>query len=442
MRVRASLLALFLALGLVGCQTDQERALELLAGPGAGGGASAREALSEATRLDPALRAAWSRLADVELAESRWVEAEAAASHAITLSDTEAHDHETRARARVALERWAEAEPDITREIELGAPEGAARTRLGKVQEHLDRADDAIASYRRAIELDDANVEARLALARILIGRLDAASESDTWGGDDALREEAHVLLRAASAPSQGTPFAEEAMALSNALDALDQRAAALAARRQIAEMGILGLLGGGSETASPFGDAAALGNDTSALGALMGDSIGENFGFGGLGLSGIGEGGGGGEGTIGLGNIGTIGHGAGTGSGQGYGSGAGGLGRGRLGDATGREATVRVSATTRGALDEAAVLRVARRATGQLRFCYEQALRSDPALAGTMRIEATVNASGTAESARASGLGDATLQTCMSQSIGRAAFPPAAAATTVTVSVACTASP
>jgi hypothetical protein len=65
-----------------------------------------------------------------------------------------------------------------------------------------------------------------------------------------------------------------------------------------------------------------------SALGALMGDQIGGNFGFGGLGLVGTGMGGGGtGEGTIGLGNLGTIGHGAGTGTGSGYGSGAGALG-------------------------------------------------------------------------------------------------------------------
>jgi len=64
------------------------------------------------------------------------------------------------------------------------------------------------------------------------------------------------------------------------------------------------------------------------ALGALMGDQIGANFGFGGLGLIGTGMGGGGtGEGTIGLGNLGTIGHGAGTGTGSGYGSGAGRLG-------------------------------------------------------------------------------------------------------------------
>ncbi|MFO0710315.1 MAG: MG2 domain-containing protein [Sandaracinus sp.] len=80
----------------------------------------------------------------------------------------------------------------------------------------------------------------------------------------------------------------------------------------------------------------SAYGTDPmSALGALMGDQIGGNFGFGGLGLVGTGYGGGGtGEGTIGLGNLGTIGYGAGTGSGSGYGSGAGGFrGRGEGGE-------------------------------------------------------------------------------------------------------------
>jgi hypothetical protein len=61
------------------------------------------------------------------------------------------------------------------------------------------------------------------------------------------------------------------------------------------------------------------------AQGALLGGTIGDAFGSGGLGASGSGQGGGGtGEGTIGLGSLGTIGHGAGTGTGQGYGSGAG----------------------------------------------------------------------------------------------------------------------
>ena len=89
--------------------------------------------------------------------------------------------------------------------------------------------------------------------------------------------------------------------------------------------------VGAWNSPTSPYGQDTALGYDPmSALGALMGDSIGENFGFGGLGLRGTGRGGGGtGEGTIGLGNIGTIGHGGGGGTGSGYGRGAGGF-RGR----------------------------------------------------------------------------------------------------------------
>jgi hypothetical protein len=50
------------------------------------------------------------------------------------------------------------------------------------------------------------------------------------------------------------------------------------------------------------------------AVEELIGDAIGDAFGFGGLGLSGTGEGGGGTAGdTIGLGSIGTLGHGAGS---------------------------------------------------------------------------------------------------------------------------------
>jgi len=84
----------------------------------------------------------------------------------------------------------------------------------------------------------------------------------------------------------------------------------------------------------TPYGSAAALVAHLrlrtrrfgqSAQGNLMGSSIGDAFGYGGLGAAGSGMGGGGtGEGSIGMGNLGTLGHGAGTGTGQGYGSGAG----------------------------------------------------------------------------------------------------------------------
>jgi hypothetical protein len=282
---------------LLGCQSDAERARELLDGPGAGTGVAARDALVEATVLDPTLRQAWSRLADEELAASRWAEADAAAERAIALSDTSAHEHEVRARALVSLERWADAEREITREIETGAHEGPewageapARTRLGKVQEHLERPDDAIASYRRAIEVVDGagSVEARCALARVLISRLQTASEDEAWEGDDAALTEVRALLDGARDVATGTPFAEEVVSLSQDLSALDARAAMRAAREQASQSGILALLGErGTAIQAPFGPPDGL---DAALGNLVGGEIGGNFGSGGLG--GIGEGG------------------------------------------------------------------------------------------------------------------------------------------------------
>lgn len=447
MSLRALLLtslALVSWIALPGCQTDQERARELLEGAGAGTGTSARDALVEATTLDPTLREAWSRLADVELEASHWVEADAAATRAISLSDGSAHEHEVRSRALIALERWADAEPEITREIELGATEAPARTRLGKVQEHLDRPDDAMTSYRRAIELDAAAVEARLALARILIGRTETASQADAWDGDDEVRTEVRSLLEGARSPAEGTPHAEEVVALGQDLSTLDQRADALIARRAVLEQGILGILGQMGTVESPWGRDTALGRDegsaAGALSALMGDQIGDSFGFGGLGLRGTGRGGGGEE-SIGLGNMGTIGHGAGGGSGQGYGSGGLGGGVGRIAR-DGPGATVSLSAQANGALDASTVESVVRRYSGLLRACYERSLRADPSLAGTMRLEASISAAGTVESPRASGLGDADLASCMSRALGRAAFPPSSGTTSATVSVVCAAAP
>lgn len=84
--------------------------------------------------------------------------------------------------------------------------------------------------------------------------------------------------------------------------------------------------------TGAPRDSDEALGSDPEdALGHLMGGSVGDSAGYGGLGLRGTGRGGGGtGAGTIGLGSLGTVGHGAGGGSGRGYGRGSAGVGYGR----------------------------------------------------------------------------------------------------------------
>ena len=134
-----------------------------------------------------------------------------------------------------------------------------------------------------------------------------------------------------------------------------------------------------------------------SALGALMGDSIGENYGFGGLGLRGTGRGGGGtGEGTIGLGNLGTIGHGGGGGSGSGYGRGAGGF--------RGRDAKVPQirsgNADVRGSLSKEVIRRVIQRHINEVRFCYEQELNSRPDISGRVQVKFIISPSGAVQAA------------------------------------------
>jgi hypothetical protein len=199
-------------------------------------------------------------------------------------------------------------------------------------------------------------------------------------------------------------------------------------AREQAATAGAIGVLqamaGAWNSPTSPYGRDTALGTDPmSALGALMGDQIGGNFGFGGLGLRGTGRGGGGtGEGTIGLGSLGTIGHGAGTGSGSGYGSGAGGF--------SGRRSTVpRIrtgDADVRGSLSREVIRRVIRRHINEVRFCYEQELAQRPDLAGRVTVSFIISATGAVQTATVSNttLNNARVEGCIVQAVRRWTFP------------------
>ncbi len=199
-------------------------------------------------------------------------------------------------------------------------------------------------------------------------------------------------------------------------------------AKEQAKTAGILGTLaqmtGSFNSPTSPFGRDTALGNDPmSAMGALMGDQIGDNFGFGGLGLRGTGRGGGGtGEGTIGLGNMGTIGHGAGGGTGSGYGRGAGGF--------SGRSSKVPKirsgTADVRGSLSKEVIRRVVRRHINEVKFCYERELNTRPDLAGRVAIKFIISATGAVQSANVanSSLGNANVEQCVAQAVRRWAFP------------------
>jgi hypothetical protein len=207
-----------------------------------------------------------------------------------------------------------------------------------------------------------------------------------------------------------------------------DPHMARAKAREEAMQAGIIGILksnvGAWNSPTSPYGRDTALGNDPmSALGALMGDQIGSNFGFGGLGLRGTGRGGGGtGEGTIGLGNIGTIGHGAGGGNGSGYGRGAGNF--------RGRDAKVpRIrtgTADVRGSLSKEVIRRIIRRHINEVRFCYEQELNQRPDLQGRVAVKFIISPTGAVQNAMvaSSDMGNPRVEGCIANSVKRWTFP------------------
>ena len=183
----------------------------------------------------------------------------------------------------------------------------------------------------------------------------------------------------------------------------------------------------------SPFGRETALGQDPmNALGHLMGSDIGDAFGFGGLGPVGTGRGAGGtGQGTIGLDTLGnTLGHGGGCRSGEQCREGSG---YGRLGGDSGlrdhrsRVPTIsRGTIETRGSLSREVIQRVVRRHHNEVRFCYEQALNSQPNWAGRVTTRFIISSSGAVQTALVSSstLGHQTTERCITSAVQRWAFP------------------
>ena len=161
-------------------------------------------------------------------------------------------------------------------------------------------------------------------------------------------------------------------------------------------DAGVLGLLKGanGSGTASVFGKDGSPGTDArDALGALIGNQIGEAYGVGGLGLVG--------EGTIGLGTLGTIGKGGGgTGVQDILGAGVG---------------------SVRGSLDREIIRRIVRRHLNEIRYCYQRhgATASRSTVQFTIAPTGQVVASGVTTSS-----GSSAVDGCIARAVGRWLFP------------------
>jgi pSer/pThr/pTyr-binding forkhead associated (FHA) protein len=188
---------------------------------------------------------------------------------------------------------------------------------------------------------------------------------------------------------------------------------------------GILGSFksqpGGAFASLTGTGDFSSGLDDRDVYGGLIGNEVGEMQGGWGYGISGTGPGGGGtGLGTIGLGRYGTIGHGAGTGTGYGVGSGKGGM-RGR----SASQPRVNIgNATATGDLDKNIIRRYIRQKLPQIQHCYEKQLVVKPSLQGTVTTQFTISGNGNVTTARAGGMGDGSVESCVADVIKSIQFP------------------
>jgi hypothetical protein len=193
-------------------------------------------------------------------------------------------------------------------------------------------------------------------------------------------------------------------------------------------EAGILGLLAADKMPKSPFGKDTALGFDPeNALGALIGEEIGGNIGYGGLGLKGTGRGGGGdGENTIGVGGLDTISWTKRQGKCRGrycdFSGVSGGL-RGRTRSPIGlKSGTVMV----KGSLSKDVIRRIVRRHLNEIKFCYEKGLRRRPDLSGRISVQFLIEPTGGVKTAfvKSSTTGDVSVDQCIANTVSRMTFP------------------
>lgn len=140
--------------------------------------------------------------------------------------------------------------------------------------------------------------------------------------------------------------------------------------------------------------------DDTQISGSLVGTTTSGGFGVGG---------GGTGTGTIGVGR---------------YGSGSGGSGYG-VGRRDSKLPPIAFGApAVAGALDVDMIRRVVKRQTQKLQHCYEQELVRKPTLQGTVTMAFTIGPAGRVTSATASGLGDTSVESCMTRVFKGILFP------------------
>ena len=197
-------------------------------------------------------------------------------------------------------------------------------------------------------------------------------------------------------------------------------------AQESVRNTGVIDILNksAGSSLASLFAaDSALTDGAMAAMDGLQGDTLGEGTSIGGLSLTNIG-GWGPHSGVI-SGPLGTISGRPGRGGGP---SGYGGGFRlpGRKPTNSGPRERVAQPKIEKGALSKSIIRRVIRRHLNEVRYCYQRELQTNQDLYGRLIVKFTIAPNGQVVTAgvKKSSLGNATVETCITQAVRRWLFP------------------
>lgn len=194
---------------------------------------------------------------------------------------------------------------------------------------------------------------------------------------------------------------------------------------------GVIGMLPGftGDPNAPtvPWGKTLDGSDDVSKIGHLFGATIDDAAGVGGWGLSGPGEGGGGTSQGIGIGDFGSLGIG---GTGHCDGGKCSGIGSSRdrlMGQHVSHFHGPRYGVpTTNGHLPPEVIQRIVRQNDGRYRFCYQQALKTNPELEGRVTVKFLIARDGSVAFSADGGsdIPDPGVRQCVVSSFTQLSFP------------------
>jgi hypothetical protein len=282
--------------------------------------------------------------------------------------------------------------------------------------------------HSSALSIQDYSRDSRLPLTVTLPDETDPPDlPADVAPGDDGGKGAPAEQGERGIAGDVKAPKTKRRQAIKGPVDNPDPAPPRDVSDEQARNAGIIGTLRAAAAWNSPssiFSPDNARGADPeAALGAILGARLGASNGLFGGGMIGTGRhGGGDARGTIGIAGPRTIG---GVGGDRGPG-----MGYGRPGSLGGRVSRVPKiipeRADIRGSLSKEVIRREIHRRLSEVRYCYEQGLRTRPDLQGRVAVKFVIAPTGMVQAAAraSSDLGDARTEQCIVAAVKRWNFP------------------